>query len=1179
MSLDSDTKISLAAELEDVSMELANLCGLPIDDDASYDTLVRSVQSETERLNDIAELYDYKALQHITQWAHNNISLESDKQLFVEKNDQGLFFSWIELLAAALYESTPDLLAELEQSLLQSDWTTSIDPDELQHFLASLSGHPESNEAQEDASPSPAAPIENDNGKPPLSYKLAWDEDAHPELVEAFFIETPDQVIQIADLIRQISTGSADTATYQTAARVAHTIKGSSAVLGIEAVAKFSHTLEDILEYSIDHKLPKPVAELLVESADCLESMFDSLISNTPAPSQYLDLLQQLIHWEKQLASGYVDNEPEEEVEEVEATISTPPETGVLDNSNVQTVQQEKTTEKIQHQEAKEADDSNSYPLAWNKDVHPELLDAYMGETPEHVVEIAQLMRRICEENVKKKTYTKASRLAHTIKGTSAVVGITAVADYTHQLEDIFNYAAENPLPTTVHPLLLESADLLESLYDSLLSEGVPPEEYPETYERLCNWRDHLTLSDSLPENLTTESTVAPLQEDSVKFDITDTTILKDLKAKALTLGLNLPPLQQFTPPIAVAPAPVAAPTPAKRTNLNEASLRLPISTIENLLNLSTELITANTQISDQVEALIKERTHNNAHNERLRNMLDELEWAVNQQVTSGAQLPTSENNISELDSLELDSYNELHSITGLISEAIDDERERSLSLSRRINTLKGHTQNQRQINKALNNTVLSMRMEPVNILTPRLQRIVRETCRSTEKRAELKIIGDEMAIDTDIIKGLVDPLLHLLRNAVDHGIETPKQRNKLGKPDNGNIQLQFAQQGDQVILTLKDDGSGIDAEKVYRTAIKKGIISINDTLSNNDKLRLILHAGLSTRKNITEISGRGVGLDVVNAAIKNISGNIIISSTLNQGTEIRIQVPLTLSAANILLAEVEGNTIAIPNSSIKIVHYLAKNSIQRKKGKQYIEFQGQQTRLVPLSSLLGWPEPVLNTDQSQAVLIIEYQQKPYALYVDKILKPQEVTLKSLKPWMKSVSGVSGVCLLPNGVVAPVLNTFELLLSLNENMTSLHTTPSSQTSTNTTSKVLVVDDSLSNRKALSLMLDALDYAVETAIDGVDALQKIEKSNFSMVITDLEMPNMNGLELVESLRVSLDHKNIPIIMVTSRSTAKHRKLAEQAGVNGYLTKPVDNNTLKATLAHFITDTHLMQKAGK
>ena len=1174
MSLDSETKIALAEELEDVAMELVGISQLsPSQQEITAESILTSVLSETERLNDISELYDYPELYQVTLWAHKNIrKLKSKPDLFLQQNEEGFFYTWLDLLSALLREHDADLLSELKDSLSHENWLTAIQPQDLKTLLNSLASD-SNKEANDDVATDnktiDTAHEQTDelpSTETSSSYQLTWDDDVHPELLEAFFIETPDLVIDVADHIRQISSSKADQETHQSAARIAHTIKGSSAVVGIEPVAKLAHKLEDILEYSVDNPLPPEVSELLIESADCLESMFDSLQTQSPAPQEYPQLLEALSQWEQKFSSGYIYEDVINEQETPEQ-INT------------------KSSDKKENDE-EQTSTKSSYPLAWNKDVHPELLEAYMSETPAHVIELSQLLRRIGKEKVSSDDYKKASRLSHTIKGTSAVVGITAVADFAQQLEEIFDYATEKPLPEKLSPLFLESADLIESLYDSLLSEGVPPQEYPKLYKKLCEWEQYISepLSDHNQDSEQKKTHADKAKntqiedKDSSQNPVVEKKQVKDKQTEEETeiedsfssFDIKFPPLQEIlnvAPPIVKTPAPEP-----KRANINETTLRIPISLIEKLLNFSSELITSNTQLAEQVDTLLADRKDINERNERVRSMLDELEWTINQQAASGSKsmrsISINDKKNSGLDSLEMDSYNELHSITGLLSESINDDREMSVSLIQQLNALKGQLHNQKRINKELNNTVLNMRMEPIKILSPRLERIVRETCRRTGKKAELEIIGEELSIDTDVIKGLVDPLLHLLRNAVDHGIESPEDRKKLGKNEVGKIQLKFTQQGDQVILSLKDDGAGIDEENIYNVAIKKGLVKKKSKLSKNEKLRLILQAGFSTKETVSDISGRGVGMDVVNTSIQNMSGNINISSNKNKGSEIKLQVPLTLSAANVLLVKLSDNTVAIPNSSIHQVYYLTQDNLISKDKKLFINYQEQQIPLLSLSSLLSWAKTPFSSETNKSVIIVEHQNKYFALYVDEILKPQEITLKTLKPWMNNVKGVNGVCLLANGVVSPVLNILDLLHSFDESFVTPINTDKNNEQAESSNNILVVDDSLSNRKALSLMLQALDYNVSTAIDGLDALQKIGNQSYQLIITDLEMPNMDGLEFVDSLRSWSETRQLPIVMVTSRSTEKHQTLAKEAGVDVYLTKPVDSATLKSTVEQLL-----------
>jgi chemosensory pili system protein ChpA (sensor histidine kinase/response regulator) len=654
----------------------------------------------------------------------------------------------------------------------------------------------------------------------------------------------------------------------------------------------------------------------------------------------------------------------------------------------------------------------------------------------------------------------------------------------------------------------------------------------------------------------------------SVNIDILDKTSEEEDVYKP-AFNIDLPPLQDILP--TVVPA-IVQNKPKRVVNLNEVSLRIPLSVLERLLNISSELMTANTQMSDQIQDLLSNRQSMNERNERIRAMLDELEWAVDRQATSGDKQSQSKLPHADFDALEMDSYNELHSITGLLSESVDDDRQISVALNQQLRELKSHLHGQHRLNRELNNTVLDMRMEPVKILLPRLERIVRETARKTGKKINFVVKGEDLAIDTDVLKGLADPLLHLLRNAIDHGIESAEIRETLEKQTTGQIVLSFMQKGDQVVVSLHDDGAGICVDKLYQKALKTGLVDKDKVLSRDEKLRLILQAGFSSRDHVTDVSGRGVGMDVVHSTLKEISGHIRIQSDENQGTEIQLQVPLTLVAANALLVKVADNIVAIPSAVISQIYYLTKDSAVYKDEQWFVTVQEQELPLHSLAHLLGWSVRTFDVTINQSILILKVQDKHYAVYIDDILHSQEIILKSLKPWMDNVRGVNGVCLLLKGIVVPILDMPILLntlpaLSLSDSQLIQE---QQQLEQKHVRKILVVDDSLSNRKALSLMIQPLGYEVLTAVDGSDALQQLENNAIDLVITDLEMPNMNGLEMVEFIRSEPAIQHLPIIMVTSRSTVKHRKLARQAGVDAYLTKPVDHETLSTHINHYFNN---------
>ncbi len=1148
MTLDAEIKDTLAEELDDIALELA----MPSQDPTNTTEIAANMQlfqhlhNETARLADTAEMYDVDEITHLTAWVLENINaLKTQPTRLEQQHEQGHYYAWIELVATLLREEDADaqaaLFTELNTNLQQSTWSIAIDHALVRRLFAILSSAPLSDAFIASLSTTSAA-TENDaaNDVDKASYSLAWDEDIHPELLDAFFIETPDLATETAALIRAIGTGNADQATHQKAARLAHTIKGSSAVVGIEAIANFAHKLEDVLEYSVDSALPSAAAECLIESADCLEAIFDSLQTRTIPPPQYPALLEQLDNWDKKIKTGEIS-----EITEV-----------------VETVEQNPT-------------------LIWNEDIHPELLAAYLSETPEHIQKLSQKLRAMSNDKDHsqhhKVAYQQTAILAHTLKGSSATVGISAFVDIATPLEAIFEtefetakeQTTQNTFSKTQQDVLNATANLLEALYESLLSNKVLPDSYATLLSQLVAWQPQpqQTEKEKREEEKITAKPIEKIDPIS-KPDVTtlDTTATTEKQEKQPKITpFKLPPMRAiqsvFIPPK------VTKPTPTQAVNLNETTLRVPVSLIEKLLNFSNELITSNTQLAKYTQTLLNDKRTIHQRNERIRNLIDELEWAVSRQST----LHTQQTRATEFDALEMDNYNALHGITNLLAETTNDERETSLALIKQFNVLKDHVIEQQKINKALNTSVLAMRMEPVTLIAPRLERIVRETCRETHKKVNFSITGDNLALDTDVLKGLLDPLLHLLRNAIDHGIETPEIRQQHNKSATGNITLQFNQQGDHVLLSLKDDGAGIDAETIYQKAIKKGLIKADTTLSHDEKLQLIVHAGLSTRKTVSKISGRGVGMDVVNTAINELSGSLRINSKKGAGTEIQLHVPLTLVAVNVLLVELAGHMLAIPSTAIQQIHYLEEGTVQRKQKHCFIHFEGKEIALLSLSTLLDWPLTPFNNKVAHPIVIVKHHEIQYAFYFDQVLNFQEIVLKTLKPWMTKTQGINGVCLLQDGVVAPVLNLAELLADISPHAFHIQTTTrlANTPEATTNRRILVVDDSLSNRKALSLTIEPLGYEVSTAIDGADAMTQLEQTTFGLIITDLEMPTMNGLQLTEYIRRQADIQQTPVVMVTSRSTEKHRTLAKKAGVNDYLTKPVNKATLKACIETFIS----------
>jgi len=790
-------------------------------------------------------------------------------------------------------------------------------------------------------------------------------------------------------------------------------------------------------------------------------------------------------------------------------------------------------------------------PLAWDADIHPELLDAYLQETPGQIAETARLLHLLAQGNSSAEQKRQAARLAHTVKGASGVVGVEAIARFTHKLEDVLEFNLDPHLHPGLGETLGASADCLEALFENLQEHQGLPAEYPTLLAELSGWEQR--LADHAAQTSALEPEPAAAAAD-IPLETLPPASLPDFILQ--TAGADLED-----------DAPIAEPAHAD----SAGHLNVPLETVQRLLNLAGELITATSQMTEQAQRTLATAKQLQQQDEHVRQMLDELTETIDQQATALnthalAALPHA----NQFDQLELDAYNDLQSVSGLLTESVADSRELARRLQQQLRQISDQVFQQQRLQRQLSETVLRTRMVPVQSLSARIERTVRETCRRTGKQAQVEIHGQNLLIDTGILQGLTAPLLHMLRNAIDHGIETPEERQAVGKNPVGNIQLQFEQKGNQIHLTLHDDGRGMEVGRIHARALERGLIQAGQTLSPEDTLRLILRPGFTTRDEVNEISGRGIGMDVVQTAVEKLQGVLHLSTDAGLGSRVHIQVPLTLIATNALLVRVGNSLIAIPTDSIQQLLYVAPEQHIRNGTDWHIQHNGLLLEVLTLADLFGWSSTEPPLSQGLSLLLVNSERKGYVVYVDEVLQPRDIVVKSLAPWLNLTQGISGACILANGAVAPVLDLPRLLRQLESGnlIPAAHRTLATEPADHQ-ANILIVDDSLSNRKALSLMVEQLGYRAITALDGLDALKHLHEQRVEMILTDLEMPRMNGLELIQAVRMWPEVRHLPILMITSRSTQKHRQMAEQAGVDEYLTKPIDRDTLAAQLRKWLS----------
>jgi chemotaxis protein histidine kinase CheA len=541
---------------------------------------------------------------------------------------------------------------------------------------------------------------------------------------------------------------------------------------------------------------------------------------------------------------------------------------------------------------------------------------------------------------------------------------------------------------------------------------------------------------------------------------------------------------------------------------------------------------------------------------------LFELETVVDVRALTMTRARTQRSDEAAFDPLEMDQYSELHSTAHALMEEAADARVLALRLEDDIAKLSSVQARQQRLAKDLQHLVIGTRMAEAGVFESRLQRNVRTTCQATGKQAVLHLQGGDTLIDSDVLNRLADPLLHLLRNAVDHGLESPAERLAAGKDPVGRIELEFSRQGQQVVLRCRDDGRGLDLPAIRRRAIERGLVGANQPLSDDETARLILLAGFSTRDTVSEVSGRGIGLDVVRDWVSTMRGSIRIVSGVGQGCTMELRFAASLSTMQALIVEVGGQRFALP--SLQIEQAVPRGvGIFERMGEQLVYRNAKRVlpavHLAELAGLaLAGDKPLAEYD----AVIVRHDDKLQVLAVDRLLDARELLVKNPGRYARHMRGVAGLSILGDGAVAVNIDLAQLLDSSRTPRRALHDNakPALAASALALPGVLIVDDALSVRNSLMQLVQDAGYRAEAARDGIEAIDTLRGFKPDIVLTDLEMPNMNGIELTAHIRGREDLKNLPVIMITSRSQEKHRRLAEQAGVNTYLTKPYNDADL-------------------
>jgi chemosensory pili system protein ChpA (sensor histidine kinase/response regulator) len=598
---------------------------------------------------------------------------------------------------------------------------------------------------------------------------------------------------------------------------------------------------------------------------------------------------------------------------------------------------------------------------------------------------------------------------------------------------------------------------------------------------------------------------------------------------------------------------------------------------LDSLMDLIGELVTGRSRVDRRLEDLERLSASLFASRARLAQAVTEFERRqldpkramppARPEGDRPAGVTESGLSVSEMFAeLEFDRYDDAGMFARSIAEIASDIAELQAELVGVNRALRDDVAHVHRLTTAVRFEIGRARLVPVGNVFTRFVRQGKEAARAAGKQVRIETLGETVELDTSVIEQIVDPLLHLVQNAVGHGIESADERRALGKPPIGAVTLSAAHQGGAVLLEVADDGRGIDPDLVRRRAVARGFVpaDLAASLSDREAIELIFLPGFSTAASVTTASGRGVGMDVVRTNVRRLNGEIDVSSTIGEGTRFTLRLPLTVLVSEALLVRVGGETLAVALNSVHVVTAMSPDGVERGPRGETLAVGNDMADFVSLAAVLGLPDAPRGP--RRPVLVLRAAGRLLAVEVDEVLHKQDIVIKPLGAFLEGAGPYAGATVTADGRVVLLLDALGVAEKVASKERTERVAPRASDHHELATpvpqapkRILLVDDSISVRRFVGQMLEKAGFVVTTAADGADAITRIGETEFDLVITDLEMPRVNGYELIDDLRRRPSTRELPVIVLTTRAGDKHVALARQLGVEHYVTKPVEEQT--------------------
>ncbi len=843
--------------------------------------------------------------------------------------------------------------------------------------------------------------------------------------------------------------------------------------------------------------------------------------------------------------------------------------------------------------------------------VDAELFPIFEEEAEELLPQLSSRLRDWSRKPEDNAPAAACMRTLHTLKGGARLAGAMRLGEMAHRLESAIEHlmAQETAQPHDVEQLQAR-ADSLASAFETLRTQDAQAyaEAEAAVVTELAARVEAPPLSDLAPlQPLAVVGLRSASPTDAVPLDasplhdepragtpasLTETLELDTLSLEGTPADVAEAPRtvsRPLTPAAARQAEPVQpidwsrfaddglqpAPERASPHAQNQASVRVRAPLLERMVNQAGEVSITRSRIEAEVGNIRGSLTDLTDNLERLRQQLRDIEFQAEVQMSS--RLEAAKAADQAFDPLESDRFTRFQELTRMMAESVNDVATVQRALQRTLETTEDELAAQGRLTRDLQDDLLRTRMVEFEGQSDRLYRVVRQAAKETGKHVRLDIVGGSIEVDRGVLDRMTPAFEHLLRNCVTHGIELPDARAQAGKDPTGTIIVSVTQEGNEVGVEFRDDGAGLDLARIREKGLASGLLD-DVAASDADLANLIFAAGFSTAETVTELAGRGVGMDVVRSEVNAMGGRIETATSRGQGTSFKLVLPLTTAVTQVVMLRCGETVVAVPSTLIEIVRRATADELERAYETGAYSLGDRSLLFFWLGALLQLPPSHHEAGRMRSVVVVRSAQQRVALHVDEVLGNQEVVVKNLGPQLARLPGLAGMTLLASGAVALIYNPVALatlygdsaraaMQAARQSGSAFQPAEPAEAPTKLAPLVLVVDDSLTVRRVTQRLLVREGYRVELAKDGMEALERLAEVQPEVVLSDIEMPRMDGFDLVRNIRADARLRNLPVIMITSRIAQKHRDHAAELGVDHYLGKPYSEEDLLALIGRY------------